>query len=123
MWDVMGRGAALLLVAAALGGCAVSPQQLCGSIVTGSWVYLGPDPALTAVHQGDLPQARYQTNEGKPVRSVQHVWYRKGADALLACTLAHRARATCSVRTTEFARVGDRWSKAQENAVLCHVAL
>jgi hypothetical protein len=27
------------------------------------------------------------------------------------------------VRTTEFARVGDRWSKAQENAVLCHVAL
>jgi hypothetical protein len=92
-------------------------------MVPGSWVYLGPDDALTAMHEADLPQAPYRTNEGKPIRAVQRVWYRNGPDALLACTFARRAHDTCSVRTTEFKRLGDTWSKDRENAALCNVLL
>lgn len=110
------------LAVAALEGCAASPKHLCGSIVPGSWVYVGPDESLTSLHEADLPKAPYQTNEGKPVRAVKHVWYRNGPDALLACTFAPRVGDTCSVRTTEFTRVGDAWSKGRENAVLCNVA-
>ncbi len=120
---VVRRSAAAILAVAALGGCAVSPQQLCGSIVPSSWVYVGPDAALTTLNEADLPHTPYQTNDGKQVRVVQRVWYRDGPEALLACTFARRARDTCSIRTTEFTRVGGMWSKGRENEVLCHVAL
>jgi hypothetical protein len=115
------RSVATMLAGVALGGCAASPERLCGSIVPSSWMYIGPDAALTALHEAALPQAPYRTNEGKPVRRVQRVWYRGGPDDLLACTLARRARDTCSVRTTEFTRAAGIWQTGRENAVLCNV--
>jgi hypothetical protein len=120
---VVRRSAATILALTALAGCAESPSHLCDSIVPSSWVYLGPDDTLNAMHSADLPQAPYQTNAGKPALAIQRVWFRNGPDALLACTFARHARDTCSVRTTEFTRVGDAWSKGREDGVLCNVAL
>jgi hypothetical protein len=118
---VLRRSPATILAVIALAGCAENPARLCEPLVPSSFVYLGPDDTLSAIHGADLPQAPYQTNEGKPVRATQRVWYRSGPDALLACTFARHARDTCSVRTTEFIRVGDAWSKGREDGVLCNV--
>jgi hypothetical protein len=109
-----------ILTLSVLCGCAASPRRLCATLVTSPWEYIGDDTALAASLRSSLPRVPYQTNEGKPVRAVRHIWYRAG-DQLLACTLARHARDDCSVRTTQFARVDDTWSKTSENAVLCNV--
>jgi len=113
--------ASAILASAVLSGCAVSPQQLCASNAAGAWQYVGENKDLSELLDASLPHAPYTTNEGKPVRAVQHVWYRVGDYQLLACTLARHARDNCSVRTTEFIRIDGAWSKRSEDAVLCNV--
>ena len=55
------------------------------------------------------------------VAIMQTLWYRGGDDLLTACTLERNARDDCSVRTTDFVRRGESWSKRSEDAVLCNV--
>src|SRR5687768_623066 len=106
---------AAILVSAVLGGCAGNPQKLCATLVAPSWEYLGPDASLDALLGASLPRVPYQTNEGKSVRTAQHVWYRVGNLQLLACTLARHASDDCSARTTQFIRTGEVWAKTSED--------
>lgn len=109
------------LLAIALTGCAISPQQLCAPHAPGTWQYLGPDKALASLLGEELPHAPYTTNKGEAVRSVRHVFFRGGEQQLLACTLARGAGNDCSVRTTSFQRIDNVWVKGGEDAVLCNV--
>ena len=110
-----------ILASAVLAGCAVSPQQLCAPSAPTPWQYIGGDQGLSTLLDASLPHAPYTTNEGKPVRAVQRVWYGFGDQLLMACTFARHARNNCSVRTTEFLRIDGVWSKRNEDAVLCNV--
>jgi hypothetical protein len=113
--------ASAILASAVLAGCAVNPQHLCAPSAPTAWQYIGEDQGLSTLLDASLPHAPYTTNEGKPVRAVQRVWYRIGDQRLMACTLARHARNNCSVRTTEFMRIDGVWSKRNEDAVLCNV--
>jgi hypothetical protein len=113
--------ASAILASEVLAGCAISPQQLCAPNAQSTWQYIGEDKGLSTLLDARLPHAPYSTNEGKPVRAVQRVWFRLGDDQLLACTLARHARDDCSVRTTEFIRIDGAWSMRSEDEVLCNV--
>ena len=104
-----------------LAACAASPRTLCAQSVPDTWEYVGTDAKLSVLLDASLPHAPYETNQGTPVRSVRHVWYRIGDTGLLACTVARGARDNCSVRVTEFSRADGAWSKSREDAVLCNV--
>jgi hypothetical protein len=113
--------ASAILAWVTLAGCAANPQHLCAPNAPNTWQYIGKDEGLSALLKDSLPHAPYSTNEGKPVRAVQQVWFRVGDHQLLACTLARHARDNCSVRTTEFILIDGAWSKRSEDAVLCNV--
>jgi hypothetical protein len=119
--DRLAPGAISILASAILAGCAIDPQQVCAPFAPKDWQYLGHDERLATLLAANLPHAPYTTNERKPVRSVQHVWYRGGNSQLLACTLARRARNNCSVRTTAFQLIDGAWLKGSEDGVLCNV--
>jgi len=114
--------AGVLAFAVVLTGCAANPRTLCGSLVPNSWTLLLRAPEGTRDLEASLPQAPYQTNEGRWITSVQRLWYEKG-DGLIACTLARHATDNCSVRVTEFARSGGAWVKVSDDAYLCHIIL
>jgi len=118
---VMRLEAVTILSSLLLASCAVSPQKICAPHAPDTWQYLGQDKSLATLFEPILPHAPYTTNEGKIVRSVQHVWFRGGDYLLLACTLAHRARNDCSVRTTEFQLIGNAWVTRSEDTVVCNV--
>lgn len=119
--NVMRFSAATIIASATFAGCAINPQQLCAPAVPSTWQYVGRDKELTNLLESNLPVAPYTTNEGRTVRSVQHVWFRGNEQQLLACTLARGARDNCSVRTTAFQRDDNTWVKGREDAVLCKV--
>jgi hypothetical protein len=117
------HGLVAALSAVVLSGCAANPQALCQSLVPKDWNHVAVVPVAGAGLAKYLPQPPYETNDGKPVRTVRRLWYQHGPDQLLACTLDRRATDTCSVRTTEFSRSAGGWAKVRDNEVLCHVAL
>src|SRR5882672_4320890 len=116
------RSVSAFLLSVTLAGCAVSPQKLCALHAPDNWQYLGPDKSLNALLGATLPGAPYTTNDGKTVRSVQHVWFRGGDYQLLACTLARGARDERSIRTAAFQLIDNAWVRGSEDAVLCNVS-